>query len=149
MTEHNTDKLPIFAHRDEKGRVIIARTLASIQVTPWIQRLLEIVAAIEGVSVREAIGSHLPADEYMVCGDGRDLLPASFYPLIDEEDATDAQIACAAFDHGFQSKLDTLWGDADDHLYVTALEHALANRFAEMGVVVTRKILANVLSETS
>lgn len=164
----DTDTLS--AHRDEDGRVVIARTLASITVTPWIQRLLEIVAAIDGVTVQKAINSHLPEDEYMVSGEAVDLLPPSFHPFVDQENATDTQIACAAFNHGFESSIDTLWSDADDvkelpaspdqarvalkewlasspddadHLYVAALEHALANRFDDMGVTI-RKILDRI-----
>jgi hypothetical protein len=161
---------PLSAHRDEMGHVLITRTLAVITVTPWVQRLLEIVAAIDAVSVQKAIDSHLPEDEGMVSGDARDLLPPSLWLLVDEEGATDTQIACAAFDCGFMSMVDTLWGDTDDvealpaspeqarqalkewlasspapddHLYVTALEHALAQRFGEMGVT-TRKILVRL-----
>jgi hypothetical protein len=155
------------ACRDEEGRVLIFRKLATIPVTPWIQRLLEIAAAIEAVSVQEAIDNNAPADEDMVNGVATDFLPVSFWPLVDEEGATDTQIACLAFDSGFVSRVDTPWCDVDDvkelpaspdgarealkewlasypepddHLYVTALEHALARRFGEMGVT-TRKIL--------
>lgn len=153
---------------DDEGRILIFRKLATIPVTPWIQRLLEIVAAVDATSVQKAIDNHAPADEGMVNGEASDFLPVSFWPLIDEEGATDTQIACVAFDSGFDSHVDTPWCDVDDvkedlpvspdrarevlkewlasspepddHLYVTALEHALANRFREMGSTI-REIL--------
>lgn len=164
----DSDKLA--AYRDEEGRVVIVRPLATISVTPWTQRMLETVAAIEGISVEQAISNHVPDDEGMVHGEASDFLPVAFWPLVDEENATDTQLACVAFDCGFHSMIDTLWCDVeraeelpatpdqarqalkawlastpapDDDLYVAALEHALAGRFSEMGATI-RTILSHI-----
>jgi hypothetical protein len=159
---------PLSAFLDEEGRVLVVRTLATIQVSPWHHRLLEIAAEIDGVSVRSAIDRNAPADESMVSGTVTDILPVSLWRLVDHEHATDTQVACAAFDCGFRSKIDTPWADVDsvedlpsspdaarlalkqwltssppeptDSLCVTALEHAIATRFGAMGVTI-RKIL--------
>ena len=147
--------------------VVIFKPVATITVTPWIARLLTVVAEIDNSSVADAINSHLADDEYMVSGDARDFLPVSFWPLVENGAATDTQIACAAFDSGFQSLVDTPWGDVDhvdelpttpdearevlwkwlgadtlpnDHLYATALDFALNSRFQDMGEII-RQIL--------
>ncbi len=98
------------------------------------------------------------------------LFEERLWPLVDEENATDTQLACVAFDCGFHSMIDTLWCDVeraeelpatpdqarqalkawlastpapDDDLYVAALEHALAGRFSEMGATI-RTILSHI-----
>jgi len=118
-----TDKLSVrFEHDGEEAVVLLE--LIRVSMTPWVRRLVEIVAQVDDLPLDQSINRSLSCHDEMTFvpgdpGDPSTIVPTSLWSVFEAGDETpgsltDSQIAAAVFDYAFDLRCETPWYDEED-----------------------------------